>query len=79
MIEKNPEKVIEEIKGKDYSFLKKKLTETLIDKICPIGLEIKKLMNDKSYLEKILKDGREKAGSIAEHNLKEIKNIVGFL
>ena len=79
LIEKNPEKVIEEIKGKDYSFLKKKLTETLVDKICPIGLEIKKLMNDKSYLEKILKDGREKAGSIAEHNLKEIKNIVGFL
>ena len=43
LIEKNPEKVIEEIKGKDYSFLKKKLTETLIDKICPIGLEIKSL------------------------------------
>ena len=51
----------------------------MVDKICPIGEEIKKLMNDKTYLEKILKDGREKAGAMAQHNLKEIKNIVGFL
>ncbi len=79
LIEKTPEKVLDEIKGKEYSFLKNKLTDVLVDKICPIGKEIKKLMNDKIYLEKILKEGREKAGTIAEHNLKEIKNIVGFL
>ena len=79
LIEKTPEKVLDEIKGKEYSFLKNKLTDVLVDKICPIGEEIKKLMNDKTYLEKILKDGREKAGAMAQHNLKEIKNIVGFL
>ena len=79
LIEKTPEKVLDEIKGKEYSFLKNKLTDVLVDKICPLGEEIKKLMNDKTYLEKILKDGREKAGAMAQHNLKEIKNIVGFL
>ena len=40
--------------------------------------EIKKLLEDKSFLEKILKQGTEKAIAIAESNLKEIKNIVGF-
>ena len=79
LIEKSPEKVLEEIKGKEYSFLKNKLSEVLIEKICPIGGEIKKLMKDMTYLEKVLKEGREKARFIAEHNLKEIKNIVGFL
>ena len=30
--------------GKEYSFIKEKLTELLISEICPIGKEIKKLM-----------------------------------
>tara|TARA_Y100001970_G_scaffold290879_1_gene426088 strand:- start:953 stop:1954 length:1002 start_codon:yes stop_codon:yes gene_type:complete len=79
LIEKKPEEALKELQGKEYSFLKNKLTDVLIEKICPIGREIEKLMNDKTHLEKILIDGKEKAGSLAEHNLKEIKNIVGFL
>jgi tryptophanyl-tRNA synthetase len=47
--------------------------------ICPVGKKIRKLLDDKSFLEKILKEGTEKAGIIAEHNLKEIRNAVGFI
>ena len=62
----------------EYSFLKKELSELLVEMICPVGKEIKKLIEDKSFLEKILNEGMEKAGVIAERNLKEIKNVVGF-
>ena len=78
LIGKSSDKVLDDIKGKEYSFLKNKLTEVLIEKICPIGIEIKKLMNERKYLEEILKEGSKKARSIADHNLKEIKNIIGF-
>jgi tryptophanyl-tRNA synthetase len=73
------EQVLNEVNGKDYSFLKKKLSEALIEVICPIGKKIKSLLEDKRYLEKILNEGTEKARDIAVYNLKEIRNVIGFL
>ena len=73
------EKVLNEMSGKEYSFLKKKLAELLINEIEPVGKEIKKLLGDKSHLEQILKKGREKANIIAEQNFKNIREKVGLI
>ena len=73
------EQVLSEVKGKNYSYLKNKLSEVLIEVICPIGKEIKNLLGDKTYLEKVLKEGTEKARDLAVHNLKEVRNAVGFI
>jgi len=72
------DQALNEVKGKEYSYLKNKLSEVLVEKICPVGKEIKKLLEDRSFLEKVLKEGIEKAKVKAERNLKEIKNVVGF-
>ena len=71
--------VLKEMSGKDYSYLKKKLTEILISEICPVGKEINQLMGDKTHLLKILKKGSEKARIKAEENLKNIREIVGLI
>ena len=73
------EKTLNEMKGKDYSYLKNKLSEILIEIICPIGKKITQFLDDKNFLEKVINEGSEKANKIAQKNLKEIKNIVGFL
>ena len=73
------EKVLNEMAGKDYSFLKKKLAEILIGEITPVGKEIQKLLDDKLHLKGILKNGSEKANTIAEDNLKNIRDIVGLI
>jgi tryptophanyl-tRNA synthetase len=73
------EKVLNEMSGKEYSFLKMKLTELLISEITPVGKEIEKLLKDKSHLEQILKKGKEKANIIAEENLKNIREKVGLI
>ena len=73
------DQALNEVKGKDYSYLKNKLSEVLVEVICPIGKEIKNLLGDKNYLEKVLREGTEKARHSAEHNLKEIRNVVGFI
>ena len=65
--------------GKEYSFLKIKLTEILIDEITPVGKEINRLLKDKAYLIGVLKKGREKANIIAEENLKNIREKVGLI
>ena len=73
------EKVLNEMAGKEYSFLKKKLSEVLIEEITPVGKEIQKLLDDKSHLKGILKKGSEKASIIAEENLKNVRDKVGLI
>ena len=73
------EKVLNEMAGKEYSFLKTKLAEILIGEITPVGKEIIKLLDDKSHLKGILKKGSEKANIKAEENLKNIRDIVGLI
>ena len=73
------EKIISEMGGREYSFLKTKLAEVLIDEITPVGKEIQKLLKDKSHLKNILKKGTEKASIIAEENLKNIREKVGLI
>ena len=62
----------------NFSEFKEKLIDELISKIEPISLEIKKLLEDKKYLDEILLDGVEKADLIASKKIERIKEIVGF-
>ena len=75
----NIEKVVSDMAGKEYSFLKKKFAEILINEVTPVGKEIRKLLKDKSYLKDILKKGSDKANLIAEENLKNIREKVGLI
>tara|TARA_B110000438_G_scaffold270262_1_gene287250 strand:+ start:49 stop:1059 length:1011 start_codon:yes stop_codon:yes gene_type:complete len=72
------EEVLNEFGGKNFSTFKSKLVESVVDKICPIGEEINKLLKDKTYLKEILEKGSKKADLIAKANLKEIYDIVGL-
>ncbi len=75
----NLEKVLKEMAGKEYSYIKGKLADLLVSEISPVGKEVIKLMNDKAYLVKILKKGTEKASIKAEENLKNIREKVGLI
>ena len=72
------EKVLDEFGGKNFSTFKSKLSESIVEKICPIGKEIKKLLKDESYLTGVLEKGTKRADLIAKTNLKEIYKIVGL-
>ena len=72
------EKVLKEFGGKNFSTFKNKLSESIIEKISPIGDEINKLLKDKKYLNNILAVGAKRADLIAKNNLKEIYEILGL-
>ena len=74
----NLENSINQFSGKNFSEFKDNLSQVLVDKMIPISTEIKKLLQDKKYLDKILSDGAEKAGNIASQKIKKIHEIVGF-
>ena len=78
LINSTLENSVKNFAGKNFSEFKDKLAEELVNKIEPISNEIKKLLGDKSYLDKILLDGVEKANLIASKKIERIKEIVGF-
>ena len=72
------DKTITKFSGKNFSEFKVDLSQVLVEKIIPISNEIKKLMKDKIFLDKILKDGCDRANEIASKKMKKIHEIVGF-
>ena len=57
---------------------KKILTETIIGSLNPIQQEYKTFMDDKSQLNQILAEGKEKAEEVANVTLKRVKSHLGF-
>ena len=72
------QKSIDEFAGKNFSEFKEKLSDVVVKEINPISSKIKELLDDKVFLEKILKEGYEKANEIASKKIKKIHEIVGF-
>jgi tryptophanyl-tRNA synthetase len=73
------DKILGEMAGKEYSFLKKRLAEVIIEELIPVGKEMNKLLKNKTHLQDVLNKGSEKADIIAEENLKNIRDIVGLI
>ena len=71
--------VLKDMQGKEFSYFKNQLSESLISIIGPVGKKIKELLDDKGHLEAVLKKGKEKASKKAEENLKKVREIVGLL
>ena len=71
-------KSISEFEGKNFSEFKEKLSEVLAEKMDPISKEIKKLMNEKRFLDEILLDGYKKAYEISSLKIKKMHEIIGF-
>ena len=72
------EETIQKFSGKNFSELKENLSQILIDNLSPISNEIKRLLKEKSYLDKILEDGCKKADNISSKKIQKIHDIVGF-
>ena len=69
---------INNFSGKNFSDFKEKLADLVVEKISPISMEINRLQKDNNYIDSILKEGGEKADTIASKKVEEIKKIIGF-
>ena len=76
--DQNLDLTIDEFKGKNFSDFKNSLSDTLVEKIYPISLEINKILKDERYIDEILLSGASKAEKIASKKVNEIKKKIGF-
>lgn len=61
-----------------YADLKKQLAEDIIKFTTPLRDKILELSSDKEYLNKVVKQGAEKAHESASKTIKEVREIIGF-
>ncbi|MDF5731965.1 MAG: tryptophan--tRNA ligase [Rhizonema sp. PD38] len=75
---KPKEEVVTQCQDMGWGPFKSLLTETMIDALKPIQEKYQAVMDDKGYLESVLRDGRQKAEAIARQTLAEVKAAMGY-
>lgn len=79
LAEISKEDALKEFGGKEFSVLKPALADIAVEKLAPINNEMKRLLDDPSHVDAILRDGSERARVIANETIKEVKDIIGFI
>ncbi|MEK7265641.1 MAG: tryptophan--tRNA ligase [Pseudomonadota bacterium] len=71
--------VLKEFGGEGFGKFKPALADLVVEKIAPIGAELRRLEGDPSYLRDVLLAGAERAAAVADKTVAEVKEIVGFV
>jgi len=71
--------VLAEFGGGQFSGFKSALTDLAVDKLGPVGSEMKRLVADPGHIDTVLREGAERASAIATPVMNAVKDIVGFL
>ncbi len=71
--------VLREYGGKGFGAFKGALADLLVARLSPIATETKRLLEDRTALDAVLRDGAMKAAAIAEPIVSEAERLVGFL
>jgi tryptophanyl-tRNA synthetase len=75
---KTKEAVADECREMGWGQFKPLLAETTIAALQPIQEKYHAIMEDKGYLESVLRDGKQKAETIANHTLNKVKAAMGY-
>jgi tryptophanyl-tRNA synthetase len=71
--------VLREFGGGQFSGFKNALVDLAVDRLGPIGAEMKRLKADTAYIDSVLADGGARARAEAKVTMDAVKDIVGFL
>jgi tryptophanyl-tRNA synthetase len=72
-------KVEAEFAATSFADFKGRLAELAVARLAPITNAMRRLMDDRAEIERILRRGAEKAEAIASDNIAKVYDIVGFL
>ena len=71
--------VLAEFGGHGWGKFKPALAELAVTVLAPVAGEMQRLVGDRGEMDRILRDGAERARAIAVPHMQELRNIVGFV
>ena len=72
------EQVLAQFGGQGFGAFKPALADLAVASMAPVTAEMRRLMDDPAEIDRVLKDGAERASAIADPVVDEVKKIVGF-
>jgi tryptophanyl-tRNA synthetase len=79
LADRSVDQVLAEFGGKGWGAFKPALADLAVEKLSPIAGEMKRLVSDRGEMDRILRDGAERARAIARPIMAEVRDIVGFV
>ncbi|MEY4965036.1 MAG: tryptophan--tRNA ligase [Pseudomonadota bacterium] len=79
LAEQDRDSVIAQFAGQQFSGFKTALADLTVAKLGPITAEMRRLLADPAEIDRILKNGADKARAIAAPIMDEVKKRVGFI
>ena len=76
---KTMEEIEREFEGKGYGDFKVAVAEACIEGLRPVQEEFARLMQDKAYLEEVMRNGAQAASYYARKTLSKVKRKLGFV
>jgi tryptophanyl-tRNA synthetase len=73
------EQAIKTFAGRNFSDFKKELGDLAAEVLGKVGGEMRRLLAEPGYIDRILRRGAERANAIAEPNLRQVFDIMGLL
>lgn len=73
-----PEKVVEQFAGQGYGAFKPAVGEAVVEMLRPVREETERLMKDKGELERLYRQGAERAAHVASRTLSKVHKKLGF-
>ena len=77
--ESSRESVLREFGGAQFSAFKNALVDLAVAKLGPIGVEMRRLEDDPAYIDSILRDGSQRARSLARPVMDQVKDVLGLI
>jgi len=71
--------VLRQFGGAQFSTFKSALVDLSVEKLGPIGADMKRLMADPAHIDAILVDGSDRARVLAAQTMRSVKDILGFV
>jgi tryptophanyl-tRNA synthetase len=72
------QEVLTKFAGQGFGAFKPALAEVAVEALRPVGEKMRRLMNDPAEIDRVLKQGAERAAEVAEQTVAEVKDLVGF-
>ncbi|MCH4548445.1 tryptophan--tRNA ligase [Rhizobium changzhiense] len=79
LADKSKADVLAEFGGQQFSVFKPALVDLAINVLAPITGEMRRLMDDTSHIDAILRKGGERARTRAEVTMQQVRDVIGFL
>ncbi len=74
----HPGEALNNFGGQGFSVLKNALVDLAVAELSPVSSEMRRHLSDQKGIDNVLREGAEKARSISEPIMREVRRVIGF-